>query len=138
MTGKHGEVIAFRVALWQSGAMMGRSLVFFCLFAAPAVADTPRVVGAEAVRQSAGWAISVTIQHPDTGWDHYANGWEVLGPDGTKLGYRELLHPHVDEQPFTRSLSAIAIPEGVGHVLIRPRCSLDGWSAQQTRVELRR
>ena len=43
----------------------------------------------------------VTVQHADTGWDHYADAWEVLAPDGTVLGTRTLLHPHTDEQPFT-------------------------------------
>ena len=116
--------------------MIRRHIFSLLLFATPAIADTPRVVAAEAIRQGDAWAVAVTIRHPDTGWDHYANGWEVLAPDGTQLGYRELLHPHVDEQPFTRSQSGIAIPEGLDHVLIRPRCTLDGWSAQATRLEL--
>ena len=38
-----------------------------------------------------------------TGWEHYANKWDVVGPDDTILGTRVLLHPHVNEQPFTRS-----------------------------------
>ncbi|MGB3177926.1 MAG: hypothetical protein WBH14_13080 [Albidovulum sp.] len=99
-------------------------------------ADAPQVTHADAVAAPDGWTISVTITHPDTGWDHYASGWEVLAPDGTKLGYRELTHPHVDEQPFTRSLSRVAIPDGITHVLIRPRCTLDGWVAERTRLDL--
>jgi hypothetical protein len=39
-----------------------------------------------------------------------------------------LLHPHVAEQPFTRSLSGVTIPEGLTEILIRPRCNVDGWS----------
>ena len=46
----------------------------------------------------------------DSGWDHYANRWEVLEPEGQVIATRTLLHPHVDEQPFTRSLSGIHIP----------------------------
>ncbi|SPH24161.1 hypothetical protein DEA8626_03210 [Defluviimonas aquaemixtae] len=118
--------------------MIRRCLPLVLLFAAPAIADTPRIVGAEASRKSDSWAVAVTILHPDTGWDHYANGWEVLAPDGTRLGYRELLHPHVEEQPFTRSLSGVVIPDDADHVLIRPRCTLDGWSGGMTRLELAR
>ena len=54
----------------------------------------------------------VTVRHDDTGWDHYADRWEVLGPDGTVLGIRVLHHPHENEQPFTR-YHDIEIPPGV-------------------------
>jgi hypothetical protein len=45
------------------------------------------------------YRFDVTVQHADTGWDHYADAWEVLAPDGTVLGARRLLHPHTEEQP---------------------------------------
>jgi hypothetical protein len=32
----------------------------------------------------------------------------VRAPDGTRLGIRDHLHPHVEEQPFTRSLAGAA------------------------------
>ena len=47
------------------------------------------------------YRFSVTLRHADTGWDHYANKWDVVAPDGTVLGTRVLAHPHVQEQPFT-------------------------------------
>ena len=93
------------------------------LLVAPALADPPVV---EAVLVEAG-RIHVTLSHPDTGWGHYADGWEVLDAAGNRLGFRELLHPHVEEQPFTRSL-ALALPEGTDRIGIRARCSVDGWS----------
>jgi len=65
------------------------------------------------------YRFDVTVQHADEGWKHYANRWEVLAPDGTVLGVRTLYHPHVDEQPFTRSLSGVAIPLGVTTVAVR-------------------
>jgi hypothetical protein len=118
--------------------MLRIAFAFSLALAAPAAADPPEVLAATAVPGPGGWTISVTLRHPDSGWDHYASGWEVLAPDGTRLGYRELTHPHVDEQPFTRSLSGIAIDEDVDHVLIRPRCTLDGWVASPIRLDLRR
>ena len=54
---------------------------------------------------------SVSVRHADEGWDHYANKWDVVAPDGTLLETRILHHPHVNEQPFTRSLSGVNIPE---------------------------
>lgn len=106
------------------------------LAATPALADAPQVETATATRGGDTWHISVTLSHPDTGWDHYADGWEVLAPDGTRLGFRELLHPHVDEQPFTRSLTGISIPDTIDHVTIRPRCSVDGWAGDAYRLRL--
>lgn len=95
-------------------------------------AGEPEVIAAEAVPGGSGWRFEVTVRHADTGWDHYADAWEVLAPDGTRLGLRELLHPHVDEQPFTRSLSGVAIPDGIGTVRIRARDSVHGWGAPLT------
>jgi hypothetical protein len=54
----------------------------------------------------------------NTGCDHYADGFEILAPHGPLLGTRRLLHPHVDEQPFTRSLSDVSIPGGITEVLV--------------------
>ena len=45
--------------------------------------------------------------------------WDVVAPDGKVLGTRTLYHPHVDEQPFTRSLSGVKIPKAVEQVTIR-------------------
>ena len=65
------------------------------------------------------YRFDVTLLHADTGWDHYANKWEVVAPDGTVLGTRVLHHPHVEEQPFTRSLSGVKVPANIKQVIIR-------------------
>jgi hypothetical protein len=108
--------------------------------ATPALADPPVVTAAVAARGDGVWQFDVTLAHPDTGWDHYADAWRIEAPDGTVLGLRELAHPHVEEQPFTRSLSGVVLPdglptdglppEGLPHVLIRPRCLTDGWATE--------
>lgn len=78
------------------------------------------VVGAEARREASGtYHFKVTVRHHDEGWKHYANSWEVVGPDGAVLGTRVLYHPHETEQPFTRSLGGVTIPDGVDEVTIR-------------------
>lgn len=73
----------------------------------------------------------VTLSHPDTGWDHYADGWRVELADGTILGTRVLVHPHVNEQPFTRS-DRIVVPDGVTEVFVRASCNVDGWAEKTT------
>lgn len=108
------------------------------LFAVPAWADPPQIVDAQARPQGDSWRFDVTLRHPDTGWDHYADGWEVLTPDGTQLGLRVLLHPHVNEQPFTRSLAGVVIPDDLDEVLIRARCNVDGWADETLRLKLSR
>ncbi|WP_241823321.1 hypothetical protein [Enterovibrio norvegicus] len=76
------------------------------------------------------YRISATVRHADEGWDHYANAWRVMTTDGEVLGVRELLHPHETEQPFTRSLSGITVPEGVTEVIIEARDSVHGWGGE--------
>lgn len=79
-----------------------------------------------------GSTVHVTLTHPDTGWDHYADGWEVTEADGTPVGLRELAHPHVNEQPFTRSLALETVPNGP--LFVRARCNVDGWGEGQVEV----
>lgn len=79
---------------------------------------------------------SVTLEHADEGWNHYANQWDVVTLDGKLLKSRVLYHPHVDEQPFTRSLSGVSIPPGVRQVRIRARDSRHGYSADEVVVDL--
>jgi hypothetical protein len=103
----------------------------------PVFAGDPEIVGVAVEKTGMTWRMDVTIRHDDTGWDHYADGWEVLDAAGNRLGYRKLMHPHVAEQPFTRSLSSLVVPDGTREVFVRARCSKKGWSDERVRVELR-
>ena len=104
--------------------------------ATPVFAGEPVVEDVMIEKVGMVWNVHVTLRHSDTGWDHFADGWEVLDKDGTQLGYRKLMHPHVEEQPFTRSLSGVVIPDGTREVFVRSRCSKDGWSDDLQRVAL--
>ena len=79
---------------------------------------------------------TVTLEHADQGWNHYANLWEVVTLDDRLLGARVLYHPHENEQPFTRSLSGVSIPAGVRQVKIRARDSVHGYAEQQFVVDI--
>jgi hypothetical protein len=117
------------------------ALAGLLLMAPPAVAlaGEADVVGVAAYPEGPGlWRFEATLRHADTGWDHYADKWEVVGPDGTIYGMRELLHPHETEQPFTRSLGGVAIPEGVTRVKIRAHDSVHGYGGREMTVELDR
>jgi len=94
----------------------------------PAQAGDVEIVEAAAKRSGKTWSFTVTLRHADEGWDHYADLWQVYAPDGMLLGERVLHHPHVDEQPFTRSLRGVVIPDGVSRVIIRARDTVHGIS----------
>ncbi|WP_235867190.1 hypothetical protein [Roseibium marinum] len=104
----------------------------------PALAGEVEIVGASARKAGSSWTFSVTLRHADTGWDHYADLWQVFSPGGELLGERVLLHPHVDEQPFTRSLSGVQVPESLDEVFIRARDSVHGVSPLSFEVRLPR
>ena len=82
------------------------------------------------------WRFDVTLRHGDTGWDHYADAWRVLSAKGDVLGTRTLYHPHVDEQPFTRSLSGVKISPEAKLVVVEAHDSVHGWSKATVRVDL--
>lgn len=93
------------------------------------------VVGVTTTATDAGdYRFDVMVSSPDTGWDKYADGWEVRSPSGTVLGFRELTHPHVDEQPFTRSLSGVEIPDDVEFVTVAARDSVEGFCGEEMTV----
>ena len=79
---------------------------------------------------------SVTVRHDDSGWEHYADRWDVIAPDGTVLGSRTLYHPHVNEQPFTRRLSGVKIPSNVESVTLQAHCSEHGINDRKFPVRL--
>lgn len=89
------------------------------------------------------WSFSVTVIHPDTGWEDYADGWDVVLPDGTVVKpaanedfTRTLWHPHVNEQPFTRSQGGVRIPAGVDQVTVRAHDKRDGFGGKTVDVKL--
>lgn len=112
-------------------AVLAVALVPVCVRADPAVIEA-----VSAVQEGGGWRFDVTLSHGDTGWDDYADGWRVVAEDGTVLGTRVLLHPHEQEQPFTRSLAGVAIGDGVTRVYVEARTRTGGWGAARFPVDL--
>lgn len=82
------------------------------------------------------YKFDVTVLHKDTGWEHYANKWDVIDEKGEILGTRILHHPHVDEQPFTRSLSGVNIPKNIKKVVIRAHDSVHKYGGEVVSVQL--
>ena len=91
------------------------------------------VVTAEA---SGTYRFDVTVRSADTGEEKYADLWEVRALDGTVLGERVLTHPHVAEQPFTRSQSGISIPGEVATVTVVARDTVAGFCGAAFEVDV--
>lgn len=97
-------------------------------------ADVERVEATAAADGS--FTFAVTIASADTGWDEYADAFDVVAPTGSVLGTRVLVHPHVDEQPFTRSLTGVEVPAGVDRVTVRAHDSVAGSCGAEISVDL--
>lgn len=106
------------------------------LLANAAIAGQATIQHVEFEKYGASWTIAVTLQHADTGWDHYADGWRVVTRDGKVLGHRTLYHPHVNEQPFTRNLSNVMIPPEINTVFIEAHDKVHGWNPERLEVNL--
>ncbi len=111
----------------------------FWLSGAPVEAGEADIVDVKVKKQSSGsYRFDVTVRHTDTGWKHYVKGWDVLSLDGRLLGRRTLYHPHVDEQPFVRSLSGVRIPAKINIVVLAAFDSVHGYGGRRFQVKLPR
>jgi len=127
-----------RLTLRLRGCLLA-SLAFAALLSLPAPAGEADVVevGAACTAESV-CDFRVRVRHADEGWEHYANRWEVLSPEGEVLATRVLHHPHVDEQPFTRSLRGVRVPPHVKRVRIRAGDSVHDFGGREQTVVLER
>jgi hypothetical protein len=64
------------------------------------------------------------------------NWWRIKTLEGEEIARRDLAHPHVTEQPFTRSLSGIALPEGIDKVIVEAHCSVHEYGGWTMTVEV--
>lgn len=69
----------------------------------------------------------VSVLHEDTGFEHYADGFEILSVSGEIIAKRVLVHPHVDEQPVTRDLRSVSIPKGTTEIDVRAHDTVHGY-----------
>ena len=116
---------------------MNRKLtcLLLALFSPLALSGEVDVVTARALPNPDGsWRFQVTLKHADEGWEHYADRWEILDQNGKVLATRVLAHPHVNEQPFTRGLSSVRIPENSSSLTIRGHDKVHGYGGRELRM----
>lgn len=100
--------------------------------------DFTHVTKVKAEKTAGTWRFDVSLRHGDTGWDHYADLWIVVDAETEEeYGRRVLAHPHVNEQPFTRSQSGIKIPENVAAVIVKAACTVHGFGGNELIVKLK-
>ena len=113
------------------------SLLLILMLATPVFAGEADVIAVEMKHIGNNvYQFNVTIRHNDEGWKHYADKWEVISPDGKLIASRILHHPHVNEQPFTRSLPGVKISEGIEKVIIRSHDSVHEYGGKEMTVKL--
>ena len=114
-----------------------RCVLLLMFLVSPAVAGEADVLHVEVSRSvDKLYTFAVSVEHADTGWDHYADKWEILDDKDDVLGERILYHPHVDEQPFTRRLGGVEIPANIKKVKIRAHDSVHGYGGRAVIVVL--
>lgn len=103
---------------------------------ADATSGCADVIDATITAENGSFTVSATVSSADTGWEKYADAWEIRDAQGEVLGERVLTHPHETEQPFTRSLSGVVIPDGVVEVTIVAHDSVQGFCGEAFVVEV--
>ena len=49
----------------------------------------------------------ISVDHNDENWEHYVDRFELLNEKGKIFAVRVLRHPHVNQRPFTRSVTTM-------------------------------
>lgn len=110
-----------------------------CLLLASSVfASDVEIVKVVLTKHTGTWRADVTLNHADTGWNHYADAWRLVDEKGNEVGKRTLYHPHVNEQPFTRSLNDFQIPTNTKILFVEAHDLNRGWSKNKVRVDMRK
>jgi len=113
-------------------------MIAFCLLHAVAVQAGEADVVEVKIKASGDriYRFDVTVLHGDEGWDHYVDKWDIVGHGDILLGTRILHHPHVREQPFTRSLSGVKIDQTSNKVTVRAHDSVHGYGGKVVTVNI--
>lgn len=106
------------------------------IFSNVSFANDVEIIKVVLTKQAGTWRANVTLKHEDTGWKHYADGWRLVDSNGNEIGKRTLYHPHVNEQPFTRSLSGFHIPNNMKIIFVEAHDLKHGWSPDKVKIDM--
>lgn len=100
--------------------------------------EFPDVLEAVVEPASGAFDVDATISSPYDTPERYADALRVRSEDGTVYGVRELTHDHASEQPFTRTLTGLDLPDDVDEVVVEGRDQANGWGGATVTVEVPR
>ncbi len=116
-------------------AVVALALICASPLALPGAADVIAATARQAADGS--WSFEVTMRCDDRGADYFCDRFEVLTPTARVVGVRRLLHDHTDEQPSTRDLQGVHVPDGFPRgVLIRGHHNIRGYDGAALKLEL--
>jgi len=99
----------------------------------------PDVVDVEVSHQSGKrFSFAVTLSSPYDSPERYADAYRIKTTEGEVLGERILHHHHANEQPFTRRLSGVEVPEGVDRIVVEGRDQRHGYGGKTQQVRIPR
>jgi len=113
-------------------------IVMSLLLTTSVFASDVEIVKVVLTKHTGTWRADVTLNHADTGWKHYADAWRLVDEKGNEIGKRTLYHPHVNEQPFTRSLSSFQIPHDTKIIFVEAHDLNRGWSPNRVKIDMRK
>ena len=118
--------------------MLGKYIFALCFFIlSPALyAGDVEIEFVELKQRADKWDVHVRLRHDDTGWDHYADAWRIVDEEGKEIGKRVLYHPHVNEQPFTRSLRGVEIKDEDLIIFVEAHDKVHGWNKKRVRIHM--
>lgn len=99
-------------------------------------ANDVEIVKVVLTKHTGTWRADVTLKHADSGWNHYADAWRLVDDKGNEIGKRTLYHPHVNEQPFTRSLSNFHIGDDKKIIFVEAHDKEHGWSPNKVKIDM--
>jgi N-acetylmuramoyl-L-alanine amidase len=96
----------------------------------------PDVVDVTPLADGEGYSFIVTMSSTYDSVERHADAWRVIGDDGVVYGMLEFAHENSTEQPVTRSLDEVVIPDTVNSVTVQGRDLVYGWGGKTVEVDL--
>ena len=113
-------------------------IIFLSGFAQTQAAEQkyPDIIDATFTSSNGSYRFNVTVSSPYDSAKRYADAYRIMSESGEVFGIRELAHDHAYEQPFTRSVSGVKIPDDVRTLIIEGRDQQYGWGGKTFTIEL--
>lgn len=98
----------------------------------------------KAIQEADGtWTFEVTIEHPDKSPEDYADGWDIITPEGVVIKAKiedpftyPIAMAHVSSKTSVTTQTGIIFPADVTQIFVRAHDKKMGWGGQMVFVDL--